>query len=271
MQDENSSKKIEKNTLKQDNNESKKKSLTNISTYSLAYFKKVAFTLAEVLITLGIIGVVAALTMPNLIVKYQKMQYITALKKFVSVFEQATHQMMADTDCNDLQCTGFFDGDPTDEKYNNELEKNIKKYFKVIKVCKYGDKSCEKMAYALNGNPVAKRFDGGFTFITVDGILVNISPPFICRGSSKLLKCGFNVDIDVNGIKKPDIIGRDIHYFRLAQNGVLYPFKSKEFSLYYESDSYYWKLNDNCINLPSMGDSDSCTAKLIENGWVMDY
>lgn len=38
----------------------------------LFYFKK-AFTLAEVLITLGIIGIVAAITIPNLIANYQKM------------------------------------------------------------------------------------------------------------------------------------------------------------------------------------------------------
>ena len=40
-----------------------------------------AFTLAEVLITLGIIGIVAAMTLPILIGKYQKMQTATQLKK----------------------------------------------------------------------------------------------------------------------------------------------------------------------------------------------
>ena len=43
--------------------------------------KRIAFTLAEVLITLGIIGVVAALTIPTLIQKYEKQVYITQLKK----------------------------------------------------------------------------------------------------------------------------------------------------------------------------------------------
>ena len=45
----------------------------------------VAFTLAEVLITLGIIGVVAAMTMPSLIVNYQKQQTVTRLKKSYNI------------------------------------------------------------------------------------------------------------------------------------------------------------------------------------------
>ena len=41
--------------------------------------RKVAFTLAEVLITLGIIGVVAAMTMPSLIQNYQEKATVTKL------------------------------------------------------------------------------------------------------------------------------------------------------------------------------------------------
>ena len=43
--------------------------------------KQTAFTLAEVLITLGIIGVVAAMTLPSLIANHQKQVYVTGLKK----------------------------------------------------------------------------------------------------------------------------------------------------------------------------------------------
>lgn len=50
---------------------------------------KKAFTLAEVLITLGIIGVVAALTMPTLINKTQGAQYKAAFKKSLSALSQA--------------------------------------------------------------------------------------------------------------------------------------------------------------------------------------
>lgn len=50
---------------------------------------KKAFTLAEVLITLGIIGVIAALTLPGLIQGYRKKVTETALKKAYSQLSQA--------------------------------------------------------------------------------------------------------------------------------------------------------------------------------------
>ena len=50
---------------------------------------KNGFTLAEVLITLAIIGVVAALTIPSLVAQYQKRETVTKLKDFYSIMSQA--------------------------------------------------------------------------------------------------------------------------------------------------------------------------------------
>lgn len=47
------------------------------------------FTLAEVLITLGIIGIVAAMTLPSLVGKYKEKQRVTQLKKAYSILNQA--------------------------------------------------------------------------------------------------------------------------------------------------------------------------------------
>ena len=58
--------------------------------------KKCAFTLAEVLITLGIIGVVAAITIPSLVTKYQKHVVETKLAKFNSTMNQAMRLSMVD-------------------------------------------------------------------------------------------------------------------------------------------------------------------------------
>ena len=67
--------------------------------------KRFAFTLAEVLITLGIIGVVAAMTMPSLIANYQKKVWVNQLKKSVSVLEQGFQKMLADDGVDDLRDT----------------------------------------------------------------------------------------------------------------------------------------------------------------------
>ena len=58
--------------------------------------KKCAFTLAEVLITLGIIGVVAAITIPSLVTSYQKHVVETKLAKFNSTMNQAMRLSMVD-------------------------------------------------------------------------------------------------------------------------------------------------------------------------------
>lgn len=55
-----------------------------------------AFTLAEVLITLGIIGIVAALTIPTLAHNIQKLQYRSAWKKDYSVIAQAYEKVKQD-------------------------------------------------------------------------------------------------------------------------------------------------------------------------------
>ena len=51
--------------------------------------RRVAFTLAEVLITLGIIGVVAALTIPTLMANHRKQVVVTRMQKFYTTFNQA--------------------------------------------------------------------------------------------------------------------------------------------------------------------------------------
>ena len=50
---------------------------------------KKGFTLAEVLITLGIIGIVAAMTLPAVVQKKQKLETSARLKKFYSTMQQA--------------------------------------------------------------------------------------------------------------------------------------------------------------------------------------
>ncbi len=80
---------------------------------ALVPFKKIAFTLAEVLITLGIIGVVAAMTMPTLIQNHKNQVVETSLKKFYSVMNQAIVRAEVDygdrkfwyQDCNNYNCT----------------------------------------------------------------------------------------------------------------------------------------------------------------------
>ena len=63
--------------------------MRSVPSHRRGKMKKFAFTLAEVLITLGIIGIVVALTMPILVEHHQKQVIETKLKSFYSIMNEA--------------------------------------------------------------------------------------------------------------------------------------------------------------------------------------
>ncbi len=73
-----------------------KRTYSPVHLFSYSLHKKAAFTLAEVLITLGIIGIVAAMTMPSLITNYRKKQTAVRLERFYSIMSQAVLRWQQD-------------------------------------------------------------------------------------------------------------------------------------------------------------------------------
>ena len=84
---------------------------TNIKIKNNKSFKRFAFTLAETLITLTIIGVVAALTIPTLLNKYTKHTYVVGLKKAYAQLQHAVKMIPITEGCSagDYDCAGMFD------------------------------------------------------------------------------------------------------------------------------------------------------------------
>ena len=80
--------------------------------------KRIAFTLAEVLITLGIIGIVVALTIPNLVQGYRKRVVETRLKEFYTITQQAFK--MAEVDNGDIANWGRY-GNPGNVYVENDV------------------------------------------------------------------------------------------------------------------------------------------------------
>ena len=107
----------------------------------LKEFKK-AFTLAEVLIVIGIIGVVAALTLPNLNHATGDKEKVTRVKKIYSTLSEAVDRAQAiygpfDTWFNDLRDS---DGDIENMVAANErFAKRVTEFMKVSKDCGFGD------------------------------------------------------------------------------------------------------------------------------------
>ncbi len=91
---------------------------------------KKAFTLAEVLITLAIIGVVAALTIPSIVTKYKKMVTVNKLKKFYSVMSNATNLAIAEH--GPMENWDDFSSYSNPQEVQKWFHKYLKPYLKII-------------------------------------------------------------------------------------------------------------------------------------------
>ena len=94
-----------------------------------------AFTLAEVLITLGIIGVVAAMTLPSLTKKYQDKIMLTQVKRAYSDLENALKMYAAQNSCSDITCISDTSGTSEDL---------LKRMYQSFKGATYCSKTSDK-------------------------------------------------------------------------------------------------------------------------------
>ncbi|MBP3924292.1 type II secretion system protein [bacterium] len=219
-----------------------------------------AFTLAEVLITLGIIGIVAAMTMPAVITKYHQKVTITQLKKAYSTLSQVMISAFPDGDFSQTEIR-----DSNTVQMKNWFLTNIKPYMKITKYCIDRAGCWNDGTYMLSGSKYA--WDQGnigmgynvITFITSDGYFVNID----AFTENSYGRFGFNNDgqhyliffVDVNGAKRPNIVGKDVYVFAFAKDrGFITPGRDLEDSA----------VDSNCSN---NGTGLYCTEKIIRSGW----
>lgn len=162
---------------------------------------KNGFTLAEVLITLGIIGIVAAMTIPTLITNYQKKTTATRVKKAYAELLQAIKLSENDNDSMESWTVGNDVSIENTEKY---IEKYIMPYYKGLTLCSEGlDDKC--------GNPMS---EAGANYLTMNGTTLS----FLYRPT------GIYVIIDVNNKSNPNRIGYDAFYFKTNEKYELLPF-----------------------------------------------
>jgi len=94
--------------------------------------RRAAFTLAEVLITLAVIGIVAALTIPNLVQNYKKSVVETKLKTFYVTMNQAI--TLSELENGPVETWGMSTGSRDKEFLYSLFNKYFKNYLKVIKI-----------------------------------------------------------------------------------------------------------------------------------------
>ena len=229
---------------------------------------KKGFTLAEVLVTLGIIGIVAALTMPSFINNYQKTVWTKQLQKSYATVQQGFKLMMAQEEVDSIDSTHAFQALKTygcarldGETMSNctEFYNNLKKYFTITYIDDtYGNKKSSAKIYLADGSYIF-----GYRFWGTSRGATN----------SEIKRFG-DFWIDVNGDKKPNEKGRDRFYFIVSQTGDVYAGGSKQSSLalYGDETTMYWKTNVHYANhcYGKGFNNTTCAGRVLEKG-KMDY
>lgn len=237
---------------------------------------KKAFTLAEVLITLGIIGVVAALTLPAVIQNYQKRSLEVATKKFYSVITQAVKQYMTDEGIDDLRGSSLSVSD--DDSVEIALAKTdefFKKYLNA-QICEDGcfadnyKTQSGDISYAI-GKPDESQYAIG-RYLLPDGMVVD--PDYNFSGDTY----PGSLYVDVNGKKGPNKIGYDlwsmsVFYDGVIDEGTLTPECRKKDFCTGISDAYTpKKVRDaKFYNCKSGNPYGGCFGHFLENGFKFDY
>lgn len=175
-----------------------------------------AFTLSEVLITLGIIGIVAAITLPTLINNAQDQQYTVGLKKFYSELSQAMVTMQA-SDSPYTIPTG-----DTNINESNDMRDNLCGILSCIKKdssLKIWGTSID--AYNTN-NTVYKNYKSSYKVYTDagDGLAAAMlkNGMFISVSYNWEDRKGFQLYVDTNGAKGPNMFGKDLNMFEIIHD-----------------------------------------------------
>lgn len=206
--------------------------------------RKAAFTLAEVLITLGIIGVVASLTMPTLMTNHQKKVYVSSLQKVYNDLSQAIGKYMSD------QRVDFFNESKLANN-SGEFKVFFNNYMHVVQDCGESYTPCFASGYKkIGGTNSALTGDCDSAVILTNGVAIC----GVSGGSNAGDIVSFSVDI--NGAENPNIFGRDFFTFQVDRNGQI-------FDKYFNANSEKVKLED--------GANNGAFGQVMADGWKMNY
>ena len=234
--------------------------------------KKAAFTLAEVLITLGIIGVVAAITIPMLITKYQKFQTVTRLKGIYSQLSQAirlSEDENGDLSGWDLSAPDWFD------RY---LASYVKASKIKLKDVNDGDSIFYKQLSGARENGLAiltgAELGGSSSYLLLNGAQIFVADTYRLSSESA------GMIIDINGaFTPPNQFGKDTFYFYVYNKYGLKPMgmhNSQECTPPIDGNpGREYLMTSNCLQYACNKKSRGmfCAALIFTDGWTIskDY
>ena len=181
-----------------------------------------AFTLAEVLITIGVIGIVAAIALPSLINHYNDKVLETRYKKSKNILINGYKLMMAKEQVFDIKDLSVMKCQDMDCFVSAHKE-----VFKTVRDSSSSDIS-EAFAsdYTMPGVPekgdLSSMVSQLPTFQTTDGMSYMVMGLDRSRGAVQLYA-------DLNGKSKPNVIGEDLFTFAIYGNGIFFDLTDAEF------------------------------------------
>ena len=219
--------------------------------------KKNGFTLAEVLLTLGILGVITALTIPALMSNVENEQMATGLRTNKSMVERAFSQMLATNGADSLDATPLWQDLSDSEKIMKETFNVNKKSTGVL-----SDK-----IFQYNSDTVFNGIDNYESYALPNGSYL-----YFDFHDAQPGEVFADVYIDVNGVKRPNMLGRDVFAFGVNNRGLLLPYGSEELNEMDPSKYPTWNSESGCQGKgKEVKNGALCTARLVDKGFKVDY
>ena len=226
--------------------------------------EKCAFTLAEVLITLGVIGIVAALTLPNVINNYKKHKTINRLKSTYSTLNNALEMAKNDyaTDMNEWS----IQGDNPKEKAGYFAETYLIPYLKIAINCKNnGTSKCNLRFKNLNSNEYVGTSSTNTAFALANGVFVSVYV-----STSSVVENRVQLRLFLDGNKLTNINGKDVFIMELGGGTGSGTDKNKFWPYGYarnlSCNSY---INGSSGNCKKDSTGDKCFALIFCENWQM--
>ena len=237
------------------------------------------FTLAEVLVTLGIIGVVSAMTIPTLMQNHQRKVYVTQLHKVYNEFQQAATAQMTDRNAINLTEAGV--------RSDAGMKTFLQNQFKVVKDCTGTPSNCFADSYTnMNGGAVTAYADTTAPcFVLASGATIcakyNPSKRLIIDSDSPLAVLNVNyianligdLIIDINGKQGPNIVGRDLFILGIYSDGTISSALSRALQLVKPGETPVTNLAkcQRATSIARQSDASFCFSEILNNNWEMEY
>lgn len=226
------------------------------------YARLMAYTIAEILIVLGTIGIIAEMTLPTVIQKQKEQTTVAQVKKTYATLANAFQSAIYENGPIETWDAGSGKSYEKGDKILNYL----KPYLSVRKYCGVNEGKCfaPKADYILlhtTGKIMidVPQYSGKAGVQLTDGTSIAFGAEYYptCstnNGSNTKLRdlCG-TIIADVNGQKGPNVVGIDTFWFVYGKNGIV----PRGLTGAYGSDQF----ENGCS--PATSNGQSCTA------WVM--